>query len=67
MYAIDVISMRMPKKRIAILGLITAILLGVAATVDQDKYFEIIKNIEIFTNVYKEVNASYVDGTDPSN
>jgi len=58
--------MRMPKKRIAILGLITAILLGVAATVDQDKYFEIIKNIEIFTNVYKEVNASYVDGTDPS-
>lgn len=30
-----------------------------------NKYFEIIKNIEIFTNLYKEVNTFYVDDLDP--
>ncbi|MCB0639440.1 MAG: S41 family peptidase [Lewinella sp.] len=30
-----------------------------------DKYFEIIKNIEIFTNLYKEVNTYYVEEIDP--
>lgn len=30
------------------------------------KYFEIAKNIEIFTNLYKELNADYVDEIDPS-
>ena len=30
-----------------------------------DKYFEISKNIEIFTNVYKELNTWYVDDLDP--
>ncbi|MAT55977.1 MAG: carboxyl-terminal protease [Saprospirales bacterium] len=29
-------------------------------------YFEIAKNIEIFTNLYKEVNTYYVDETNPS-
>ena len=29
------------------------------------KYFEITKNIEIFTNVYKEVNSNYVEELDP--
>ncbi len=31
-----------------------------------DKYFEIIKNLEIFTNLYKELNAGYVDELDPA-
>lgn len=30
-----------------------------------DKYFEISKNIEIFSNLYKELNTNYVDELDP--
>lgn len=40
--------------------------LGIAATtVDTNKYFEISKNIEIFANLYKELNTYYVDELDP--
>lgn len=45
------------------------IILGVgisATTVDKDKLFEITKNIEIFVNVYKKLNAEYVDDLDPN-
>jgi carboxyl-terminal processing protease len=41
------------------------ILLG-AAALNYNKTFEIAKNIEIFSNVYKEINANYVDETDPA-
>lgn len=34
-------------------------------TVDSNRYFEIAKNLEIFTNIYKELNASFVDDVDP--
>lgn len=37
-----------------------------ATTINNDKYFEIIKNIEIFSNIYKELNTHYVDDLDPS-
>lgn len=41
--------------------------LGVAAVnTDHGKYFEISKNIEIFTNLYKEINTYYVDDIDPA-
>ena len=30
------------------------------------KYFEIAKNIEIFTNLYKEINTYYVDDVEPA-
>jgi carboxyl-terminal processing protease len=33
---------------------------------DHGKYFEISKNIEIFTMLYKELNTYYVDDLDPS-
>jgi len=33
---------------------------------DHGKYFEISKNIEIFTNLYKEINTYYVDDLDPA-
>jgi carboxyl-terminal processing protease len=33
---------------------------------DRNKYFEIAKNLELFTNVYKELNSSYVDEIDPN-
>ncbi len=57
----------MNKRIFLIAGLIGTFLLGTAFTVssDKDKYFEIIKNIEIFTNLYKEVNTNYVDDIDP--
>ena len=32
---------------------------------EDNKYFEIIKNLEIFTNSFKEINHSYVDELDP--
>ena len=31
-----------------------------------DHYFEITRNLDVFTALYKDVNASYVDDTDPS-
>ena len=47
--------------------IMVAAFLGVATTtVESGKYFEISKNIEIFTNLYKEINTFYVDDVDPS-
>jgi carboxyl-terminal processing protease len=37
-----------------------------AVHVNKDKLYEIAKNIEIFTNVFKELNTNYVDDIDPS-
>ncbi len=53
--------------RIAIL-LCVAVIGGaaVSGTVNHGKYFEIAKNIEIFTNLYKEINTYYVDELDPA-
>lgn len=39
----------------------------VAATVpDHGRFFEISKNLEVFTNLYKELNTYYVDEIDPA-
>jgi carboxyl-terminal processing protease len=35
-------------------------------TVENGKYFEIAKNIELYANVYKEINTFYVDDLDPA-
>ena len=43
------------------------LLVGMSASLtNNDRLFEITKNIEIFVNVYKELNANYVDDLDPS-
>jgi len=55
----------MSKRILKVTGFVAIILLGTAFTSTGDKYFEIIKNIEIFTNLYKEVNTHYVDEIDP--
>lgn len=51
-------------------GLIALLALTVftAATVNpvNDKFFEIMKAIEVYTNVYKEVNTYYVDDIEPN-
>lgn len=50
-------------KRLTVLLVI--LLMGTAA-VQNDRLFEISKNIEIFVKVYKELNTNYVDDLDPS-
>ncbi|MDG2449820.1 MAG: PDZ domain-containing protein, partial [Saprospiraceae bacterium] len=42
-------------------------LFSISATVhNNDKLFEILKNIEIFTNIYNELTTQYVDDLDPN-
>ena len=55
----------MNKKILKVAGLVAIIFIGTAFTKTGDKYFEIVKNIEIFTNLYKELNTHYVDEVDP--
>ena len=54
-------------KKTFIIGLLTLAVLavpGVRAQED-DRGFEIAKNLEIFSNVYKQLNLNYVDDVDP--
>ena len=55
-------------KRVLKISLVAVVgFLSVAAvTKDHDKLFEISKNMEIFTNLYQEINTHYVDDLDPS-
>jgi len=49
------------------LSLFALLLVGLTAFIEGDnKQFEISKNLEIFTNVYRELNTHYVDDIDPS-
>ena len=50
-------------KRVVIITL--AVLVGFAAKAQEDRGFEIAKNLEIFSNVYKNLNLNYVDDVDP--
>ncbi|NND06046.1 MAG: PDZ domain-containing protein [Saprospiraceae bacterium] len=54
--------MKIVKLSIAIVLLLSSI----AFIEDDSKQFEISKNLEIFTNIYKELNTHYVDDVDPS-
>ncbi len=55
------------KKSLKIFGLVAVLLVGMATTVvNNDKYFEIAKNIELFANMYREINTLYVDEIEPS-
>ncbi len=48
-------------------SLIIIMVIGISATtINNDRLYEISKNIEIFVNVYKELNKNYVDDLDPS-
>ena len=59
--------MKNNKFSLRILSLAAVLFFGMATTMktDHGKFFEISKNIEIFTNLYKEINTSYVDDLDP--
>lgn len=50
------------KKRLSLLLFIG---LAFGATAQNDKGFEILKNLEIFANVYKNLHTNYVDDVDP--
>jgi len=59
--------MKIMKRPLKILLVVMCAFVGVAAVnTDHGKYFEISKNIEIFTNLYKEINTYYVDDIDPA-
>mgnify|MGYP001108127124 FL=1 len=53
-------------KKILAVGIVLLILLSAATVRQNDKYFEILKNLDIFATMYKEVNANYVDDLNPN-
>ncbi|NBC08149.1 MAG: PDZ domain-containing protein [Bacteroidetes bacterium] len=54
------------KRSLKIAALLGVVLIGLSAfTGPRNKYFEILKNLEIFSNLYKEINTYYVDDVDP--
>lgn len=54
------------KKRYILLSALSAFLLWSFTAPQNDKYFEILKNLDIFATMYKEVNANYVDDINPN-
>ena len=53
-------------KKLYAIAIILIAFIGIqAVTVDNDRYFEILKNMEIYSNIYKELNTNYVDDIDP--
>ena len=52
-------------KKIVILILAVVLLFSFTRLADPNRYFEITKNIELFTNIYKELNYYYVDDIEP--
>lgn len=54
----------MTRSKTIILGAI--LILGTYAFTKTDNYFEIAKNLDIFSTLYKELNTYYVDDIDPA-
>lgn len=56
------------KFRLLIIGFIgiLGLTFSVALITPNNRYFEIVKNLEIFANLFKEVNEYYVDEVNPS-
>ncbi|MGW8122957.1 S41 family peptidase [Roseivirga echinicomitans] len=54
------------KKRYLVLLGVTAFGLWSFTAPQNDKYFEILKNLDIFATMFKEVNAKYVDDINPN-
>ena len=48
-----------------VVGILSLFLLSFFKDEDTSDRFEIGKNLDIFTELYKEVNRTYVDGTQP--
>lgn len=54
------------KPRKAVLVLLLTVAISFVAFTNADNYFEISKNIDIYTRLYKEVNTYYVDDVEPA-
>lgn len=54
------------KSKVLVFTLIAVLGLSAFTVLENDRLFEISKNIELFVNVYKELNKNYVDDVDPS-
>ena len=54
------------KRILSGLALLTVMVVTVAMVAPGNRYFEIVKNLELFANVYKAVNEYYVDEINPS-
>lgn len=57
---------RINRPKLWAVGAFAVVALAAQQKVEHGKMFEISKNIEIFTNLYKELNTYYVDDVDPS-
>lgn len=55
----------MIKRQLLLIGLALLFLSNQLGPADNNRYFEISKNLEIFAALYKELNHSYVDELDP--
>ena len=56
----------MTKYKYWLLGIsLTAAVLFSFSQVENDRYFEIVKNLDIFATLFKEVNSYYVDEINP--
>lgn len=54
-------------KKYKVVILVVVMVSGIAAiNINNDKLFEITKNLEIFVSVYKELNTNFADELDPS-
>ena len=53
------------RKKLFISAITATFLLGIAAIPVNDRYFEILKNLDIFATLFKEVNTYYVDEINP--
>ncbi|NJL76243.1 MAG: S41 family peptidase [Saprospiraceae bacterium] len=52
--------------KFSILAVVVALSVATTFQPNSNKYFEITKNIEIFANLYKELNTYYVDEIEPA-
>ena len=51
--------------RILIPGMFVFAVLAFNSIDENDRYFQIVKNLDIFATLFKEVNANYVDEINP--
>ncbi len=56
----------MIKKRLSLLTVVVVLFLTTASFTIKSDFFEIAKQIEIFTTLFKELNMNYVDETNPA-
>lgn len=58
-------KVKMKKKGIIIVVAILTLAISISSVSNKDKEFKIIKNLDIFYSLFKELNYFYVDETDP--